>query len=371
MTIPFLELKSQFKKIEPELRAAVDDVLENGPYIFGPQVAAFEEEFAACIGAGHAIGVGSGTEAIDLALRAVGVRPGDCVITAANTCVPTAAGICAAGAAPALVDIDPATCTMDPDKLEAAITSRTRAIVPVHMYGHPCDMDPILKIAARHKIPVVEDCAHAHGAKYLHHGEWVNCGTLGAAAAWSFYPTKNLGAYGDAGAVTTNGDAIAADLRLLRNYGEEERYYHTKVGVNSRLDAIQAAVLRVKLRHLDEWNAARTENARQYFSLLKHLPVRPPFQASWARHVFHLFVIRARRRDELQAYLKQRSILTLLHYPVPIHLQRAYADLGYAQGAFPEAERACAEVLSLPMYPELPQEHIEAVSKAITEFHEQ
>jgi dTDP-4-amino-4,6-dideoxygalactose transaminase len=369
--IPILELKTQYKKIESELRAAVDDVLENGPYIFGPQVAAFEEEFAAYLGAKHAVGVGSGTEAINLALRAVGVRHGDQVITAANTCVPTAAGISAAGAVPVLVDIDLATCTLDPDKLEAAITSRTRAIVPVHMYGHPCDMAPILEIAARHKIPVVEDCAHAHGAKYMHGVEWRNCGTLGAAAAWSFYPTKNLGAYGDAGTVTTNDDAIAAELRLLRNYGEEERYYHTIIGVNSRLDAVQAAILRVKLRHLDEWNAARAEHAQSYLSLMKHLPVRPPFQASWARHVFHLFVIRLRRRDELQAYLKERSIVTLLHYPVPIHLQRAYSGLGYDEGAFPEAERACAEVISLPMYPELSLDHIEKVVKAITDFHEQ
>lgn len=368
--IPFVELKTQYGRIESEVTAAVQNVLANGPYIFGPEVTAFEEEFAAYTGTNHAVGVGSGTDAIHLALRAAGVRPGDEVIAPANTCVPTVAGIALTGARPVLADIDPATCTLDPAAAEAAITPRTRAIVPVHMYGHPCDMAPLLAVAERHGVAIVEDCAHAHGAEYLLNGAWRECGTLGVAAAWSFYPTKNLGAYGDAGAVTTNDDTVAHALRMLRNYGEETRYRHTSAGVNSRLDAVQAAILRVKLQYLDAWNGARQERAAEYLALLKHAPVRLPFEASWAHHVFHLFVIRCKRRDALQAFLKERDILTLLHYPVPIHLQGAYADLGYGRGDFPEAEKACDEVLSLPMYPELPREHVEQVAQAVIDFHE-
>jgi len=368
--IPFVELKTQYGRIEREVAAAVQGVLANGPYIFGPEVAAFEAEYATYVGAGHAVGVGSGTDAIHLALRAAGVRPGDEVIAPANTCVPTVAGIAMTGARPVLADIHPATCTLDADAVAAAVTPRTRAIVPVHMYGHPCDMTGLLAVAERHGIAIVEDCAHAHGAEYLLDGVWRKCGTLGVAAAWSFYPTKNLGAYGDAGAVTTHDAALARSLRMLRNYGEEERYHHTSPGVNSRLDAVQAAILRIKLRHLDAWNAARRERAGEYLALLKYAPVRLPFEAAWGRHVFHLFVIRSKRRDDLQAFLKARDVATLLHYPVPIHLQGAYAELGYRRGDFPEAEKACDEVLSLPMYPELPPEHVEQVAQAVVDFHE-
>lgn len=364
--IPIVELDSQFRSIEGEIRAAIEDVLTTGRYIFGKHCAAFEKEFAAYIGAKHCAGVGSGTEAIHLALRAAGVQPGDEVITAANTCVPTVAGISASGARPVLVDIDPATLTLDPARLEGAITARTRAIVPVHLYGHPCDMEPILSIAAARGVAVVEDCAQAHGTEYRGR----RCGTFGAAAAFSFYPSKNLGAYGDGGAVTTNDEAVDAAVRMLRNYGEEKRYYHSTKGFNSRLDELQAAVLRVKLRRLDAWNAARRERAAIYARLLKHLPIRLPFEAPWARHIYHLFVIRSRQRDALQAHLKECGIGTLLHYPVPIHMQRAYADLGYGKGAFPESEKACDEVLSLPMYAELPIEAVEQVAAAMTEFFE-
>lgn len=365
--IPFGELKTQFASIEPEIRAALDDVFASGRYIFGKHCAAFEEEFAACVGVRHAAGVGSGTEALHLALRAVGVGPGDEVITAANTCVPTAAGIAASGADVRLADITPATFTLDPAALEAAITEQTRAIVPVHLYGHPCDMDPILSIAAAHGLRVVEDCAQAHGAAY----KGRRCGSFGDAAAFSFYPSKNLGAYGDGGAVVTNKAAIDASVRRLRNYGEEKRYHHTTKGFNSRLDEMQAAILRVKLRHLDEWNEARRARAAEYGRQLRALPLRLPTQAEWAFHNYHLYVVRSRHRDRLQALLRERQIDTLLHYPVPIHRQEAYVDLGYAPGTFPEAERACSEVLSLPMYPELPFEHIARIAEALTKIHEQ
>ena len=362
--ILFGELKSQYRSIEREVRAAIDEVLESAWYIFGKNCTAFEEEFAAYVGAKHAVGVGNGTEAIQLALTAVGVRPGDEVITVANTCVPTVTGIVSSGATPRLVDTDPTTLTIDPARLEAAITAKTKAIVPVHLYGHPCEMGPILSVASAHGVAVVEDCAQAHGAKY----QGKQCGTFGAAAAFSFYPSKNLGAYGDGGAVTTNDDSVRARLRMLRNYGEETRYHHTVKGINSRLDEIQAAILRVKLRHLDAWNDARRERAARYLDQLKGLPLTLPAEAPWARSVQHLFVIRSPQRDALQAYLKERNITTLLHYPVPIHLQQVYADLNYAPGAFPAAEKACNEVLSLPMYSELPFEHIDRICDAIREW---
>jgi len=362
--IPFGELKSQFFGIESEIRAAIDEVLDKAWYIHGEQCKAFEAEFAAYTGTEYAVGVASGTEAIQLALMATGVGPGDAVITAANTCVPTAAAISATGATPVLVDVDPVTMTMDPDKIEAAITPRTRAIVPVHLYGHPCDVDAILAVAEAHGVPVIEDCAQAHGTEYT--GRC--CGTFGAAGAFSFYPSKNLGAYGDGGAITTNDGALAEKLRILRNYGEERRYYHSCKGINSRLDEIQAAILRVKLRHLDEWNAARRERAAKYLELLKDVPLVLPHEAAWGRHNYHLFVVRSPHRDDLQTHLKKQGIATFLHYPVPIHLQEAYADLHQDRGAFPETEKTCDEVLSLPMYAELPFDHIKRVAKAIHDF---
>jgi dTDP-4-amino-4,6-dideoxygalactose transaminase len=367
ITIPFGELKPQFLSIESEIRAAVDDVLASAWYIFGKHCTAFEQEFAAYVGTEHCVGVGSGTEAIHLALSAVGVQPGDEVITVANTCVPTVAGISSSGVRVRLVDCDPVTLTLDPQKLEAAITPRTRAIVPVHLYGHPCDMDPIAAIAAQHGIAVVEDCAQAHGTEYRGH----KCGTFGNAAAFSFYPSKNLGAYGDGGAVTTNDADVTRRLRMLRNYGEETRYHHTTKGVNSRLDEIQAAILRVKLKHLDAWNAARRERATAYLHLLEGLPLVLPTEAEWAHHIYHLFVIRTTRRDALQAFLRERGIGTLLHYPIPVHLQEAYQDLDYTRGAFPNAEQACNEVLSLPLYAELPFPSIEQIAQDIRDFFTQ
>lgn len=363
--VPFGELLSQFRSIEGEIRSAIDTVLESGWFVFGKQHAAFETEFAAYLGAGNALGVGSGTEAIHLALSAAGIAAGDEVITAANTCVPTIAGIVAARARPVLADIDPFTYTIDAQAAARAITGRTRAIVPVHLYGHPCDMDPILALGRARGIAVIEDCAQAHGTTYR--GRF--CGTLGDAGAFSFYPSKNLGAYGDGGAVTTRDAGLAQRVRLLRNYGEERRYYHTEQGFNSRLDEIQAAILRVKLRHLDAWNDARRERAELYRGLLRDVAwLKMPIDASWARHTYHLFVVRSARRDELRAYLSERGIGTQLHYPIPVHLQPCYAGLGWKAGAFPHAEQACNEVLSLPMYPELPFDDVRRVAEAIAAF---
>lgn len=365
VSIPFGELKSQYRAIEGEIRAAIEDVLDSAWYIFGKHCTSFESEWAGYVGTRHCAGVGSGTEAIHLALRAVGVRPGDEVITAANTCVPTVAGIAASGARPVLADCDAQALTLDPNGLEQAITSRTRAIVPVHLYGHACDMDAINAVASAHGLAVVEDCAQAHGT--LHRGR--RCGTFGVAAAFSFYPSKNLGAYGDGGAVTTNDADVDHQVRMLRNYGEETRYHHSIEGVNSRLDEMQAAILRVKLRHLDEWNEARRRRAAMYRARLEGCGdlVLPAEEES---DIYHLYVIRTARRDALQAYLREQGIATLMHYPVPIHLQKAYARLGYARGTFPVAEAACGQVLSLPMYAEMPMEHVEQVTGAVRSFFE-
>ena len=362
--IPFVELQTQFREIESEVRAAIDRVLARAWYILGDECAAFEREFAAWLGAAQTAGVGSGTEAIHLALRAAGVGPGDEVITAANTCVPTVAAIQASGATTVLADAHPETLTLDPGALEAVLTGRTRAIVPVHLYGHPCDMDPILEFATRHGLVVVEDCAQAHGTLYK---DWV-CGTMGHLAAFSFYPSKNLGAFGDAGAVATNDASLAETVRKLRNYGEETRYHHTIPGFNSRLDEIQAAILRVKLAHVDRWNEQRRDRAARYDALLADLPLQRPPRARWAHPNFHLYPVRTPERDALRRHLHERGIQTLMHYPVPIHLQPAYLGLGYGPGAFPVAESACASVLSLPLYPELPPESVSEVCAAITDF---
>ena len=362
--IPFVELQSQYRAIEKEVRAAMDRVLERTWYVLGEECAAFESEFAAWVGAEHAVGVGSGTDAIHLALRAAGVGQGDEVITVANTCVPTVAAIEASGAVPVLADAHPETLTLDPAQLPGALTDRCRAIVPVHLYGHPCDMDPIMAFAEQHDLVVVEDCAQAHGATY----KGRSCGTLGDLAAFSFYPSKNLGAYGDGGAVTTSNPERAAMLKKLRNYGEETRYTHTVPGFNSRLDEIQAAVLRVKLGHLHDWNEQRRALAERYEGGLRGLPVTVPQEADWACSAYHLFPIRTSKRGALQAHLKDAGIQTLIHYPTPIHRQPAYNGLGYAAGDFPVAELACDTVISLPFYPELSAESRKTVLEATGRF---
>lgn len=362
--IPFFELQSQVTEMKGEIRAAFDRVLERGWFILGEELKAFENEFAAYLGVHHVVGVGSGTDALHLALRAAGVTSGDEIITAANTCVPTVAGVGCTGARPGLADVDPVTLTLDAADLARRISAATKAVVPVHLYGHPCNMDPILNVARDRGLIVVEDCAQAHGARY----KGALCGTFGDAAAFSFYPTKNLGAYGDAGAVATNDHALADRIRLLRNYGERERYHHSVQGVNSRLDELQAAVLRAKLPHLDAWNAARRDRAQLYNELLAPLPLALPREADWAMSNFHIYAVRTPRRHALQAHLRARGIGTLLHYPVPIHLQDAYRDLGFGIGDFPNAERACSEILSLPLYPGLSPDAVREIADAIWAF---
>lgn len=365
--IPFNLTKPQYLELKAELDGAIHDVLDESFFILGKQVEAFEREFAAYLGVPYAVGVGSGTDAIHLALRALGVGPGDDVLTVAHTAVATTVAISASGATPVFVDIDPATFTMDMGSLEAKRTRRTKAVVPVHLYGHPAAMVPLLEFARRSGLYVVEDAAQAHGAAY---GS-AKCGTFGDAAAFSFYPTKNLGAYGDGGAVVTRDAAVAERLRQLREYGWESgrRYYSVIKGVNSRLDELQAAVLRVKLRHLDEGNARRRRLADLYGQLLEGVAgIARPQEQPPASHVYHLFVVRAERRDALQAYLRSRHIGTQIHYPEPVHRQAAYLAQGYAPGSLPETERACGEILSLPIYPELPAADVRRVAGAIREF---
>ncbi|HEX2187215.1 MAG TPA: DegT/DnrJ/EryC1/StrS family aminotransferase [Chloroflexota bacterium] len=360
--------KPQYLELKAEIDVAIQQALDDSYFILGKQVTAFEQEFAAYLGAGHCVGVGSGTEAIRLGLWALGVGPGDEVLTVAHTAVATTVAIEATGARAVFVDVDPATYTIDVRQLEARRTARTRAIVPVHLYGHAAEMGPILDFATRHGLYVLEDAAQAHGATY----DGRRCGTLGHVTAFSFYPTKNLGAYGDGGAVVTDDGAVAERLRLLREYGwsPAERYVSQIRGINSRLDELQAAILRVKLRHLDEGNERRRRLAAVYGETLRDVAeVTLPVEASWGHHVYHLYVIRARRRDALREALRAQGIGTQIHYPQPVHRQPAYHDLGYGPGSLPETERAAGEILSLPLYPELPPDDARRVAAAIRDFY--
>lgn len=362
--IPFNDLKPQHDRLREELREAIDRVIDSGWFVLGKEVGAFEHEFARYCHAAFAVGVGSGTEAIHLALLASGVQPGDEVITVAFTAVPTATAISLAGATPVFVDVDPTTFTMDPNQVEDRISARTKVILPVHLYGHPADLDPLLDLGRRRGIRVVEDAAQAHGAEYR--GRRI--GGIGDLTAFSFYPTKNLGACGDAGLVTTNDPDLADRLRLLRNYGQRTRYVHETMGVNSRLDEVQAAVLRTKLPKLDAWNAQRRERAEIYRGLLHRVAV--PAEQPWARHVWHLYVIRSPHRDALQKHLHERGVGTLIHYPIPVHLQPSYRYLGYEPGALPHTERLAGEILSLPLYPELTPEQTACVAEEVNRFEE-
>ena len=361
--IPPFDLKRQYASIQDEVDRAVARVLDQGYFILGEEVAAFEREFACYCGVAHAVGVGSGTEALHLALAACGVGPGDEVITVSHTAVATVAAIELVGARPVLVDIDAERYTMDPQQVASAVTPRTRAVVPVHLYGCPVDLTPIMDIARQHGLFVVEDCAQAHGA--LYGGQRV--GSWGHIAAFSFYPTKNLGAYGDGGAIVTDDAPLAERARLLRQYGWQERYVSAIKGLNSRLDELQAAVLRVKLRHLEAWNGQRRRLASLYDERLAGSGVTLPCEPQDGMHVYHLYVVRYPRRDELRAFLRERGIGTLIHYPVPVHLQPAYRDLGYGPGSLPVTEAIAGEVLSLPMYPELREDEATIVATAVCE----
>ena len=365
MNVPFVDLQAQYQTIKEEVNAAINGVLSRSDFVLGSSVREFEEEFARFCGAAHAIGVDSGYSALELILRAYGIGAGDEVITAANTFVATALAISTCGAKPVLVEIDPKSYNLDPAQLEAAITSATRAIMPVHLYGQPADMDPILDIARKYGLLVIEDAAQAHGARY----KGRRTGSLGDAAGFSFYPAKNLGAYGDGGCVVTNDASLAERVRLLRNLGQRVKYNHQIKGYNHRLDTLQAAVLRVKLSKLDAWNAARRRVAALYTQLLADLPVTLPAEPPWAEQVYHLYVIRAQNRDALQSHLQKAGIATGLHYPIPIHLQPAFQELDYRRGKFPFTEVCSDEILSLPMYPELEDDAINYVVGAIRDYY--
>jgi dTDP-4-amino-4,6-dideoxygalactose transaminase len=360
--VPFLDLKAHHAPLRAEIDLAIGEVIDSGAFAGGPFVAQFENEFAPFCGSRHAIGVGNGTDALWLALLACGVGPGDEVITVPNTFMATAEAITYTGATPVFVDVDERTYTMDPGLLEQARTPRTKAIIPVHLFGQVADMDPILSFARKHGLYLIEDAAQAHGAEY----KGRKAGSIGDVGCFSFYPGKNLGAFGEAGAVVTDDDKLQEKIRILRDHGQVRKYYHSMVGWNCRMDGIQAAILRIKLRHLDQANQRRRTHARQYGQLFQGLEeIVPPLEADYARHVYHIYPIRVRERDEVMRLLEGKGIGCGIHYPVPIHLQEAYQGLGYRAGAFPVSERICAELISLPMFPELTQAQVDLVVDSV------
>jgi dTDP-4-amino-4,6-dideoxygalactose transaminase len=359
--IPFVDLKAQYHSIKPEIDAAIANVLETSAFVLGNEVAAFEREFAAYCGAGIGIGVNSGTSALHLALLAAGIGEGDEVVTTPFTFVATVAAIRYTGARPVFVDIDPRSYNLDPAGLEAAITSKTKAIMPVHLYGQPADMDPILEIARRRGLLVIEDAAQAHGAEY----KGRRTGSMGDLACFSFYPGKNLGAYGEGGMVVTNNPEYARIIRMLRDWGAETKYQHVLKGYNYRLEGMQGAILRVKLRHLEQWTEARRAHAARYTELLAGSAVVPPAEMPYARHVYHVYAVRTPCRAELQSRLQAAGVQTGIHYPIPVHLLPAHADLGYGAGQFPIAERMADETLSFPMFAELTAGQVAQVAEAV------
>jgi len=361
MKIPFLDLGAAYRELQPDIDAAVQRVLASGWYILGPEVAAFEAEWAEFCGVGHAVGLANGLDALTLALRALEIGPGDEVIVPSNTYIATWLAVSAVGATPVPVEPDPATHNIDPALIEAAITDRTRALLPVHLYGQPADLDPIIALARRHDLAVVEDAAQAHAARY----KGRRIGGHGDVVCWSFYPGKNLGALGDAGAVTTNRADLAERVRLLHNYGSREKYVNEVQGANSRLDPIQAAVLRVKLTHLEEWTERRRGIARHYADGLQGTDLILPAVPEWADPAWHLYVVRTTERTRLQSRLAEAGIGSLIHYPIPPHMQEAYAALGIAPDALPLAQRLADEVVSLPMGPQMTPAEVEAVCSAV------
>lgn len=391
MNIPFVDLKAQYHSIQDEIRKEINEVLENTSFVLGPKVQQFEKDFSKFVGTKHAIAVNSGTSALHLAYLAAGLKPGDEVITVSHTFVATIAPLIYIGAKPIFVDIDPVTYTMDVAPIEQAITSKTKAIVPVHLYGQPADLKPILEIAKKYNLTVIEDAAQAHGAEYLLGAQkneqekeeeakknvghtfpdslsWKRVGAFGHIGCFSFYPGKNLGAYGEGGMVVTNDDEIAEKIKMLRDHGSKNKYYHDLIGYNYRMSGIQGAVLGVKLKYLNEWTEKRRQNAQKYNELLSSLPIGLPIEKEDRKHVYHLYVIRTKERNALQSHLKERGVATGLHYPIPVHLQKAYKFLGYKNGDFPVTENIVDEILSLPMYPELTEEEIHYVTVSIEEF---
>lgn len=363
MKVDSFSLKRQYELIKDELRAPIEKVMASGGFILGEDVKLFENEFAAYCGVKYGIGVNSGTDALFLACLACGIGKGDEVITPTYTYIATSFGISIAGATPVFVDTEEKTYTIDATKIEKAITKKTKAILLVHLYGHPADMDSIIEVAKKHKLKVIEDCAQAHGALYKNK----KVGSFGDAACFSFYPTKNLGAFGDGGMVLTNSEEIRDRTLLLRDYGRKGRYENIIKGYNSRLDTLQAAILRVKFKYLDEWNEKRRKNAALYTKLFKEKNIEAalPFEADYAKHVYHQYAIRVKNRKKTIEKLAEKGVNPLIHYPIPIHLQECYRELGYKKGDFPVAEKCCEEIMSLPMYPELTEEEIKYVVDSI------
>jgi dTDP-4-amino-4,6-dideoxygalactose transaminase len=364
MPVPFIDLNQQYLGLRDEVLSAVDRVFHSTQFVLGNETAAFEEEFAAYCGGRHGIAVNSGTSALHLALLAGGIGPGDEVITVPFTFVATTAAILYTGARPVFVDIDPVTYTMDPAQIEGAITPRTKAILPVHLFGHPADMDAICEVARRHHLLVIEDAAQAHGAEY----KGRRCGSIGDLACFSFYPGKNLGAYGEGGIVVTNNPEFTRTIRMLRDWGAEKKYQHVMKGFNYRMEGVQGAILRIKLRYLEEWTEGRQKVAVQYSKSLEESGLTLPVKAPDVRHVYHIFSVMTARRAELMDALATRGVQTGIHYPHPVHLLPAYADLNGKPGDFPNAERMAAEELSLPMFPEMTLAQINEVSEAVLEF---
>jgi dTDP-4-amino-4,6-dideoxygalactose transaminase len=361
--VPLGDLRAQYALLKDEILASLNEVAESTAYVLGPKVAAFEKDFAAYAGTKHCVGVNSGTSALHLALICAGVGAGDEVISVPMTFIATSWAISYASATPVYVDVDPDTATMDASQVEKKITKKTKALLPVHLYGQAADMEPLLDVSKRHGIPIVEDVAQAHGATYR--GRKV--GTMGQSGCFSFYPGKNLGAYGEAGAVVTDDDAIAARMRRLRDHAQAQRYHHDEIGFNYRMDGFQGAVLGIKLKHLEGWTNSRIELAEKYLSMLSDLPVELPVRREDRRHVWHLFVARHPKRDRIREELEKRGIQTGLHYPIPLHLQKAYAHLGYKQGDFPVSERIGKECFTLPLFPEMTAEQQAAVVGALEE----
>ncbi|MGA3167836.1 MAG: DegT/DnrJ/EryC1/StrS family aminotransferase [Terriglobia bacterium] len=364
MLVPYFDLKTQYAGLREEVLAALDRVGRRAAFVLGEEVEAFEQEFAAYCGVRHCVALNSGTSALHLALLAAGVKPGDEVITTPNTFIATAEAISYTGAKPVFVDIDPRTANIAPPEIAGAITSHTRAILPVHLYGLPAEMDAILEIASRHGLAVIEDACQAHGARY--HGKRV--GSIGNAAAFSFYPTKNLGGYGEGGALTTSDGEVAALARTLRSHGEARRYMHDHVGYNYRMDGFQGAILRLKLARLEEWNTRRSELAGIYRQVLAGARLDVQQGEMGGERIDHLFVVYVDDRDAVRAKLEERGVETAIHYPLPIHLQKAYQFLGYAPGTLPQAERACQRVIAMPLYPELTNAQVVYAAQALREI---
>jgi dTDP-4-amino-4,6-dideoxygalactose transaminase len=365
MKVNFVDLKAQYQSIKPEIDSAIQDVISNTAFILGKAVADFEEQFAKYCGVKYSLGINSGTSALIMALQAVGIGKGDEVVTTPNTFIATAEAISCVGATPVFVDMEEKSYNMDPGKLEKAITKKTKAVIPVHLYGQPADMDPILEIAKKKGVVVIEDACQAHGAEY----KGKRAGSLGKMGCFSFYPGKNLGAYGEGGGVTTDDEEMVRKIKALRDHGSPKKFYHEFIGNNCRLEGIQGAVLAVKLKHLDKWNDGRRKNAQLYKKHLQGTEVKLPQEMPYAKHVYHVFCIRVKDREKLIEFLSKKEIFTNIHYPIPIHLQKAYSFLGYKKGDFPVVESSMDEILSLPMFAELTEEQIKYTTDCIKEFY--